>query len=64
NSAGLCDEQCAALGSSCVANQDCCSNVCEQNRCVPPQCLANGEYCIDDAQCCSFRCDETYTCVP
>ena len=49
---------CRAVGDTCFAYSDCCSQVCSNGQCIPPRppppvCLNNGFTCQADAQCCA-----------
>ncbi|WP_126628478.1 hypothetical protein [Dictyobacter alpinus] len=47
---------CAAVGSACKQNNECCTYTCDSGRCG---CRQNGTKCSADSQCCTNTCDTT-----
>jgi hypothetical protein len=60
--AGSCTSLCLALGGVCGADEDCCSDLCRDQRCVADtKCAPAGAACDTASSCCSGRCEPTPT---
>ena len=55
---GSCLPSCWQNGSSCTANNDCCSQVCVNGSCAASACIQPGQPCGGPVSCCSGLCSQ------